>query len=88
MARTRQREKAHGGIFAIRATSLRVTSSLEVALPAREPLWANASDFPEAFRGWFAVCGDTRNRDYSRANGCNTPKREYRLDAAKRARNH
>jgi hypothetical protein len=39
---------------------------------------ANESNFPEAFRGLFAVCADTRNRDYSRANDWNTPKREYR----------
>jgi hypothetical protein len=35
---------------------------------------ANASNFPEGFRGWFAVSGDTRNRDDSRANGWNAPK--------------
>jgi hypothetical protein len=39
---------------------------------------ANASNFPEAFRGWFAVSGDTRNRDDSRTNGWNAPKYEYR----------
>jgi hypothetical protein len=39
---------------------------------------ANASNFPEAFRGWFAVSGDTRNRDDSRTNGWNAPKCEYR----------
>jgi hypothetical protein len=39
---------------------------------------ANASIFPEAFRGVSAVSDDTRNRDYSGANGWNTPKCEYR----------
>jgi hypothetical protein len=46
---------------------------------------ANASNFPEAFRGWCAVSGDTRNREYSRANGWNTPKWEYHR-ARQRAR--
>jgi hypothetical protein len=39
---------------------------------------ANAGNFPEAFRGLFAVSGDTRNRDHSRTNGWNTPNCEYR----------
>jgi hypothetical protein len=39
---------------------------------------ANASHLAEAFRGWLAVTGDTRNRDDSRANGWNAPKCEYR----------
>jgi hypothetical protein len=42
------------------------------------PLVANASKFPEWFRGLFAVSGDIRNRDYSRVNGWKTPKWEYR----------
>jgi hypothetical protein len=39
---------------------------------------ADAIKFPEAFRGWFAVSGDTRNRDDSRTNGWNALKCEYR----------
>ncbi|HYJ08692.1 MAG TPA: hypothetical protein VEX18_06775, partial [Polyangiaceae bacterium] len=41
-------------------------------------LVANASKFPESFRELAAVSGDTRNRHYSRVNGWNTPKWEYR----------
>jgi hypothetical protein len=39
---------------------------------------ANASKFPESVRESAAVSGDTRNRHYSRVNGWNTPKWEYR----------
>jgi hypothetical protein len=39
---------------------------------------ANATKFPESFRGLFAASGDTRNRHYSRFNGWKTPKWEYR----------
>jgi hypothetical protein len=49
----------------------------EVAFGARSAL-ANASNFPEAFRGLLAGSGDTLNRDYSSAYGWNTPKCEYR----------
>jgi hypothetical protein len=35
--------------------------------------------FADDFRRLFAVSGDTRNRQYSRLNGWNTPKSEYRL---------
>jgi hypothetical protein len=46
---------------------------------------ANATNFPESFRGPFAAIADTRNCHYSRANGWNTPKSTYRW-ARQRAR--
>jgi hypothetical protein len=46
--------------------------------PHTREVVANRSNFPEAFRGLFAVSGDTRNRDYSCTNGWNAPKCEYR----------
>jgi hypothetical protein len=39
---------------------------------------AKATKFPESFHGLFAVNGETRKRHYSRVNGWNTPKWEYR----------
>ena len=57
----------------------RLSSSHRWRCPLRSrEVVANRSNFPEAFRGLFAVGGDTRNRDYSCTNGWNAPKCEYR----------